>query len=331
MSGEEYLAQPPLLIENDVIIGSDGHLFLAQGGHGVLDIAMRRKAVSKASLSYFVANLARRAAIAQASGVKFLHVIYPDKQSVLADYYVTSDPLRLGQDFIERHSDKTANVLYPLETLRREPERSYMKCDTHLSDFGSIAVVTKIVEALTGDDHETTRQLLNAKLSVSRDHSGDLGSKLNPQRSHGEMFVPTFWPTRWFHNDMAGGNNGLTDLRFSFRPLYDRRLLFFGDSFGREACKLLSFFFKEIVFARTPYFHDEIFHAIQPDYVISENVERYLDSCSLDENRPWYTLFPMLNSKEYAPSKKFTQAFSAILSYPHAPYSNFLATLTEEH
>ena len=286
MNGEEYNLQLPFAIENDVVIGGDGHLFLAQGGHGVLDIAMRRKAVSEASIGYFVNNLARRTAIAQASGTKYLHVIYPDKQSVLADYYVTSNPLRLGQDFIEKQSDQTPNLLYPLETLRREPERSYMKCDTHLSDFGSIAVVTEIVEALTGDDHETTRKLLNAKLSVSRDHSGDLGSKLNPQRSHGEMFIPTFWPTRWFHNHMAGGNNGLTDLRFSSQPVYDKRLLFFGDSFGREACKLLSYFFKEVVFARTPYFHDEIFRAMQPDYVISENVERYLDSCSLDQNRP---------------------------------------------
>ena len=128
---------------------------------------------------------------------------------------------------------------------------------------------------------------------------------------------------------MAGGNNGLTDLRFSFQPLYAKRLLFFGDSFGREACKLLSFFFKEVVFARTPFFHDEIFHAMQPDYVVCENVERYLDSCSLDEQRPWYTLIPMLDARGYAPPKTFARAFSAVLSYPHAPYTDFLATLTE--
>ena len=121
----------------------------------------------------------------------------------------------------------------------------------------------------------------------------------------------------------------MTDLRFSFQPLYAKRLLFFGDSFGREACKLLSFFFKEVVFARTPFFHDEIFHAMQPDYVVCENVERYLDSCSLDEQRPWYTLIPMLDARGYAPPKTFARAFSAVLSYPHAPYTDFLATLTE--
>ena len=329
MHGVEDQRQHSFVIENDVIVGREGHLFLAQGGHDVLDVAVRNKDVKDDSFNHCAANLSRRATLARASGTKFLHVIYPDKQSVLSDFYVTPDPLRLGHDFIQKHSSLSEMILYPLETLRREAERSYMRCDTHLSDFGSIAVVAEIVEALTGDDQTETRKLLNAKLSVSRDHMGDLGSKLKPQRSHVELFLPVFWPTRWFHNDMTGGNNGLTDLRFSFEPIYDKRLLFFGDSFGREACKLLSFFFKEIVFARTPYFHDEIFHAIQPDYVVSENVERYLDSCSLDRHRPWYTLFPMLGPNEYAPPKTFTRAFSAVLCYPHPPYTDFPAALRD--
>jgi hypothetical protein len=63
------------------------------------------------------------------------------------------------------------------------------------------------------------------------------------------------------------------------------------------------------------------------DIVITENVERYLDTCLNDEDRPNFMLFPYLGEETYVPDKEFAEALSAVLSYPRAPYINYVTGL----
>ena len=80
-------------------------------------------------------------------------------------------------------------------------------------------------------------------------------------------------------------------------------------------------------FYRTGHFHEELAALIQPDVLITENVERYLDTPLADEARPHFLLYPILQGQSYAPAKEFAEAFSAVLSYPRSPYWDFLKTL----
>ena len=314
-------------IENDVLFGLDGELFLASGGHHVVDYSTGRLLVEAAVVEVFRANIEARAAYAKRSGATYLHVIFPDKQSVIPDRFVVPNPVRLGVEYLDRIGAVREHVFYPLDLLRSSDRSPFLKTDTHLSHFGTIKVVHRIAECLTGLDFAGDLAPLLAMLTLHRGHVGDLGIKLEPPHEANEVFARVGWRRLFFHNGIPGGNNGNVDIYFSPGARFDKRLLWFGDSFGRDAVNFLSYFFSEILFLRTPFFHPEFVDQMQPDFVVSENVERYLASCVPDERRPLFHMFPFLNNRTYHADRVFAEAFSAILSYPRPPYFEFLVKL----
>ena len=52
-------------IENGVMFGSDGYLFLLDGGHHVFDLLLGLRKVAEQSYANFADNISRRAAICQ--------------------------------------------------------------------------------------------------------------------------------------------------------------------------------------------------------------------------------------------------------------------------
>jgi len=308
------------VFENDVVIGRDGELYLASGGHHTVDHALGRRPINPDLVDTFAANIARRASVVGTRNAQYLHIIYPDKQSVVTENYLTPIPVRLGAEYIKAVADRDT-LLYPLEVLQRAAQRPYLKTDTHLTDYGSILVACSIVERLLSVDVADCQTALISTLTAEREIFGDLGSKLSPPRSSRETFARLSWPTREYFNDLGGGNNGAFCLVLSPKALTDKRLLWFGDSFGRTALKFISYFFPEILFLRTPFMHDEFVEQMQPDFVVSNTVERYLASCQSDIDRPSFFLFPFLGGREAHCSAESAEMVSAVLSYPRVPYS----------
>ena len=312
-------------IDKGVMFGREEYLFLLDGGHHVLDLMLGIRKVSEESYSNFGYNLVRRAAVCERAGVAFLHVIYPDKQSVMVDQFPVQDAICLTETYLDKLPHVQPWVCYPREALRDGPRGAFMKTDTHLSDVGNIVAAGAVVERLIGRsqaDHVSS--LLNSTDWHEKEYAGDLGSRFEPQLSETRRQLKKWWPHKWFHNELKGGNNGIVDLLFSPTSVYDKRILVYGDSFARDLSGMLSYFFREVVFLRTPYFHDDLFYQIQPDMVITSNVERYLSNCTSDDVRPSFFLYPHINGLDYAPGKPFSEAFSALLSYGRPPYSDFL-------
>ena len=106
--------------------------------------------------------------------------------------------------------------------------------------------------------------------------------------------------------------------RFRHSP---ERILAFGDSFSRDLSTLLSSFFFQVVFLRTPFYHPDVAAQKRPTIVIAEHVERYLSKALPDEDRPNFLLIPLLKDGAYRPSTEFASAFSAILSFGRPPTS----------
>ena len=312
-------------IAGDVLFGRNGQLFLARGGHNILEIATGVRLPPPESFAAFRKNIESRYQHAAAAGVPFLHVIFPDKQSVLRDDYVTANPICLGEQHLSQSPSIAGHVYYPLDLLRSEGKTSFLRTDTHLSDRGTIVTVCGLVERILGVDTSDARTRMLDSLQIQRELVGDLGGKLEPAESSIETYTGTTWYKHWLHNNLTGGNNGIVDLYFSPRALYPGRLLWFGDSFGREAARFLSFFFEEVVLLRTPFFHADIFDCIRPTLLVTENVERYLANCLPDEDRPSFFMYPHIAGITYEPSQDFARAFSAILSASRSPYTAFKA------
>jgi hypothetical protein len=312
-------------IEKGVMFGHDGYLFLLDGGHHVFDLILGRHKVPDESYSNFEDNITRRATICQKAGVPFLHVIYPDKQSVLVDKFPVEAPICMADVYLDRLPDVRKWVHYPRHVLQTQTGATYMRTDTHLTELGNIIAAGAIVAQLIGESQAANvNSLLTSHNWNELTWVGDLGSRFEPALSEKRRLLRKSWLHKWFRNDLKGGNNGIVDLLFSSKAIYGKRILVFGDSFSRELSSILSFFFKEVVFLRTPYFHDDLFHQIQPDLVITSNVERYLSFCESDDRRPSFFLYPYINGIDYAPDKAFAEAFSASLSYGRAPYWDFL-------
>ncbi len=313
----------PGTVERGVLFGRNDVLFLAEGAHRVLDFLLGVRRVPRESLDNFAANLAERAAKAATGGAKFLHLVFPDKQSVLVDDCPIREPFYLGAFYMDH--DLSPHAFYPRQELIAAGRGTYLQTDTHASDRGIIAVTAAVVERLTGLSQTEARERLLGMAWHEDQRTGDMGGRFDPALSETRQWIQRSWINKWLHNNVIGGNNGIVDLLFNRDAVYPKRLLVFGDSFARDLSGFFCYFFKEVVFLRTPYFHDDIFDQIQPDYVVTENVERYLSFCYPDNLRPSFFTYPYLDNHQYAPSQEFAQAFSAVLSYGRPPYFDYLS------
>ena len=274
-------------------------------------------------MAFFRKNIVSRAAWAKANSVAYAHMIFPDKQSIIPESWPIGTPIKLGERYLDRCSDLDLPILYPTELLAEHKAETTSKTDTHITAYGSILVAAHIVEHLTGESQREVLDQLLGTIDSQEERDGDLGSKLQPPARAIEKVSSARAPGIWLHNNLQGGNNGLIDLRFCKEPRYNKRFLMFGDSFGREMARYLQFWFREVVFLRSGYFDPDIANLLQPDFLLTENVERYLDSCASDDERPNFFMYPFIGGSPYCPSIEFAQAFSAMLSVPRAPYRRF--------
>jgi len=313
-------------IENGVLVGRDGYLFLAGGGHSVADFVTGKLQVHPLFYQIFRQNLAARADWAARHGAQYLHLIMPDKQSIIPEAWVPSPPIKLGAGYVERNPDFADSLLYPLDLLQGAKHVALSRVDTHLTAHGSVLVARHLAERFSGVSQEATFQNVIQQIDRETTITGDLGSKLTPpvRETQVGMREP---PGIFLNNRLEGGNNGGVDLRFNPQAPYRKRVAIFGDSFGRDIARALQFWYGQVYFFRTGYFHAEMAELCKPDILITENVERYLDHCLDDTHRPNFLLFPYINEKPFDPPPAFAAALSAILSYPRKPYAEYITKL----
>ena len=319
--------KPPGTIENGVLVGRDGYLFLAEGGHAVSDFVTGRRQVAPVNFDIFRGNISSRMAWAVEHGARYLHLIMPDKQSIIPEAWTLDPPIRLGELYARTVPDLQPLFLYPADLLARQGHDVLTRTDTHLAPRGSLLIAALLAEGFTREPQTDMFEALAAKLTVEVPRSNDLGDKLTPAVSEIVRTLSEGPPGTWVTNKIPGGNNGGVDLRFNPQAPYQKCVAFFGDSFGRDVATMLQFWFSEVYFFRTGYFHPEIAAQCGPDIVITETVERYLNACLDDENRPHFLLYPHLGDKSYEPSLPFTKALSAVLNFPRAPYANYVSAL----
>ena len=312
-------------IENGVAIGREGTLFLTGGAHDVMAFALGTRTPADQTFANFQANLAGRAAWAAANAAAYVHLIFPDKQSYATEFWPFAPPLRLG----EMHANRVAPglrdaIMYPADLLAAHRDAVMSKVDTHMRMAGSAIIAAELARRVTGHDQSGRLAALLADMTEPHESAGDLGSKLTPPRREMSMLSATVPQGRFISNSLAAGNNGMIDIRISRKAAFGQRVLIFGDSFARQAAMYLQWFFAEILFCRTGYFHPEIADAFRPDVLITSTAERYLSGVASDAERPLFLMYPWLNGGTHSPSEQFAQALSAMLSYPREPYRRFI-------
>ena len=322
-----------------VLEGEDGWLFLAGGAHGPLSFAFGERKPSKESYVSFRRNLHRRSLSAARIDASYIHLIVPDKHTICNDVFPGQVLFSLAEsyrNFVELDKPFSQFLLYPDQLLSDIWNTAFYKQDTHLTPFGSLALVQCIVDNLASrypSKHSLPSRKdiksLAGKIDLVDSHwPGDLGSKIDPFVDGPRFALKHGHSTCLFSNNFLAGNNGIVDIYINtkFRA-NSERILLFGDSFGREIATLLAHHFFQVIFLRTPFYHADIASQIRPTIIITEHVERYLSNVSNDDLRPNFLLYPYLKDVAYQPSPDFAKAFSAVLSFGRLPYEQFLDDL----
>lgn len=326
---------------NDLVLeGKEDFLFLSGGRHSPLRFANAGSKVKPESLAQFWANIQRRQAQLERRGIRFAHLIAPDKHSVCQEVFLAEVVACLGEEYLKVApvEDLKRFVTYPRKLLADDFRRHCYRVDTHYRPSGTLLMIRELLRTACGDD---AMKLVPAgdelRFSSQQNWAGDLGSKLTPVRH--EVCERVVLPRciNSYSNRLGGGNNGIIDLYIN-RAFFAAdarqnglgRVLVSGDSYGRDIARTLSLICQEVLFVRTPFLHIELVDAMKPDLVLTQNAERYLSGVFSDEDRPVFFLFPFFKQNEYAVEAEMAQALSAVLSYGRPPYEAFLKELRSQ-
>lgn len=298
-----------------VHVGKDGYLFLSGGAHRTTALFSGQKTSSSESVEAFFDNFRSRNAFCEARGISFQQVVFPDKLIALANWVTLPDTMQSAWLRDYRNADcDGGRVNYPLDVVEGHPDY-FPKTDTHYSVEGILALTEAICERYHENPVLKFRENMEEYVEVSKRNSGDLGKKIQPnatERIHAFRKLPIKGAVVR-SNGMAAGNTGIMDLARNPRPLLDKRLLIFGDSFFRQMIPVLQSIFRHVVFCRSQFFHAELVDAIAPDILFCGMAERYLSVCKSDRARHHFLALPAVLGRPMVPEKGFEKLWNQIV------------------
>lgn len=298
-------------MENDILLTRDGVAYLAGGNHSVLKYASGELAPPAVSFKNFSENLAARKFHCESRGIPYLHVVFPDKQSVMEEDFPIKPVVKLGDVYRKKADAIVEDILvYPVSMLAGMQGESFYPLDTHLTDAGSLVVLETLLKRLDIVCDEIVAKI-RQRICRPVFWSGDLGSKLAASPKQSGMLLEPDWRLEIF-NSPGKSNDGSIDILISPDAMLDKTLLLFGDSFFRMMLKHFSAVFSRVICLRTRYFHPEMVELIRPDYVMTGNAERYLSFVSSDSNANAFFLYEKADAAEK--DERFQEALRAVTS-----------------
>ena len=307
-------------IQNEVIVCEDGEMFLAGGSHSVLKYITGEMIPSQQSIRSFCSNIEKRAGFCDKQGMLYKHIIFPDKQSILSDKF----PFKVTR-LADMYMDKVVSsildqIIYPIEELTHWEGANAvtLKQDSHYSDTGSYVMLMSIINSL-GLNYHICNNVIN-NIIKTEEYIGDLGIKIEPEKMDTAVWLSRTWHPYVIRNKVVG-NDGLVDIYLNRDAKIDKTVVVFGDSFFRRVLWQLSSIFTKVIFFRTRFFHEEIVYSINPDIVLTGNVERYLSNVNSDRNAHIFYLYSHLQpSNIERDTIEFIDAYRALTS-PNSDFS----------
>lgn len=281
-----------------VVIGQDGWLFYkseATGdGPGINDY-QGLAPLTPAELQTIKTDLETITATLSAKGIKFFVLIGPNKSSIYGQYLPVSISKARGITRFDQLkaflSDNDAITLLDYRGLLQQPLMpypTYYKTDTHWNDYGAFLVSQGVVEKI----RESYPVVPSLKLSdynlevTYKTGFGDVATMLGLPEQFSDQkikFLPKS-PSKaeariiQYSTDVGGTREINSQL------VGGPKLLVFGDSYSAALQNFLPTSFPEALFITlgpTYKFRTDIVLAEQPDIVIWEVAERFLDHLHL--------------------------------------------------
>jgi hypothetical protein len=309
------LSEIDFTVEGDVLIAGNGELYLSGGRHSVLRFAQGEMQINPKSIENLRENMAERREVTTHAGIRYGHIVAPEKYKVVPDGFPIADPVSLADQYLQAGIE----FIYPVDELRNEPSgRSHYITDTHWTAQGLICatcIIARVAGIEEADILETHEEMAQSLVPVKDTFFGDLGRKLDPKRGEQRFILRprhefTVTENGLQHDYTSPVNDGRLIVVRSSHPRASKRLTIFGDSYLHHALPYLSHLFSQVVFCRTRFFHKEIVQMSRPDVVISQAAERYLSFVYPDHGAPPFLMVPYLLGR----SPNFTPETARIIA-----------------
>lgn len=253
---------------NDVIkLGNNLFLHQEKGGQYQFDYLTGRKSIEQDQIKNFRENIQNNNKIAKLYNTPYIHLVMPAKPCAFKEQFKEIG-LEINSIFGENH--KLDNVYYPSLTTD-----DYYSGDTHVNHHGIVKILKYAMEKfnlpkLPKATYETNRVAGDLDFMYGRPPENRLFFK----KFINETTVET---TEVFTLDpYIEGNLGHIDYLINPLAINMARIIVFGDSFLKSARILLSHIFSEVIYFRSPYIIEDFVKNLSPDFIITENAERYL-------------------------------------------------------
>ena len=112
-------------------------------------------------------------------------------------------------------------------------------------------------------------------------------------------------PSVFTTNSALSANSGTILFYFNALAKFNKRLLVFGDSFVQSCLPILSNYFSEIIFLRSPFIIPDLADNLEPDFILTSNAERYLTSIqNAKAKKPYFLHYfsTQFNPKNFEPT-----------------------------
>ena len=267
--------------------GLDGWLFLQNDSNDVNERMAGLVGNEISRIKESAMTFATRDVMLSALGIAYQAIVIPEKNVVCQEYWpgMQVSPDRPAPTIVKRAADLGCRILYPIKNFLTNPQKFFFKTDTHLNTNG----YDKLLDVLSIEMPEFFGSSLPAPREENLSFSGDLGSKLSPNRTEitNEFVFPAssdhevVWDT--VENALEAGETlrGTTIfVRNKSAPV--KRLLLFGTSSAHHFLPSVSQYFNEVLFIWENTFDYELIRLFNPHCVLWLAAERFLPTACND-------------------------------------------------
>lgn len=250
-----------------VLLGKENWLFYKTevDGHPLMDY-MGTNCYTPEQLEAIAGNLTKIRDAIEAEGIRFVVVNCPNKEQIYSEYMPQtvvriSDESRADQVAAYLQANTDLEYVYLKDVLLNAKETCdkelYFKTDTHWNQVGAFIGMQAVFEQIYGDSRAADSVSF---VLAETDFSGDLASIAGVKE------------------EFAIDNSYVFD-KSSVDPMQhrDETILFIGDSFSDFFMVIAQAYYDEVYAVRTGEFTMEMLKEYNPDIVIWESVERYMN------------------------------------------------------
>ena len=259
-----------------VIVGEDGWLFYnsraLEDGDSISDYRNFSR-YSDDDKEEIKDSLLKTRDTLKKQNIDFYILVAPNKENVYSDKLEEIIKRSKNKEsktedlinYLEKNTD--LNITYPKEQLikNRKINDTYYKYDTHWNYYGAYLGVTELMKVINSN-------FSSPKVSLSSFMSGGDLTKMNltPKMENKEPSVNGF-----YDNIKYECEDSVYKICTSNNSIYDKTILFVGDSFRTATIQYLAKLYKKSIFIHRNSYEEDLIKKYNPDIVIYEAVERY--------------------------------------------------------